>query len=94
MAPIPWTNRSRSISDDLSSFKTLMTEKFASETMPQMSLNYEKKKLLHWLQMLQIFDLCVKFKVSEYPFKQNKNTLKNIKVLLYTHFYNISLNVL
>ena len=33
-------------------------------------------------------------KVSEYPFKQNKNTLKNIKVLLYTHFYNISLNVL
>ena len=33
------------------------------------------------------------FKVSEYPFKQNKNTLKNIKVLLYTHFYNIS-NVL
>ena len=34
------------------------------------------------------------FKVSEYPFKQNKNTLKNIKVLLYTHFYNIYLNVL
>ena len=34
------------------------------------------------------------FKVSEYPFKQNKNTLKNIKALLYTHFYNISLNVL
>ena len=34
------------------------------------------------------------FKVSEYPFKQNKNTLKNIKVLLYTHFYNIFLNVL
>ena len=23
-------------------------------------------------------------KVSEYPLKQNKNTLKNIKVLLYT----------
>ena len=34
------------------------------------------------------------FKVSEYPFKQNKNTLKNIKVLLYTHFYNIYLTVL
>ena len=33
-------------------------------------------------------------KVSEYPFKQNKNTLKNIKVLLYTHFYNIFLNAL
>ena len=33
-------------------------------------------------------------KVSEYPFKENKNTLKIIQVLLYTHFYNISLNVL
>ena len=36
----------------------------------------------------------VLFKVSEYPLKQNKNIFKNIKVLLYTHFYNISLNVL
>ena len=33
-------------------------------------------------------------KVSEYPFKENKNTLKIIQVLLYTHFYNISLNEL
>ena len=33
-------------------------------------------------------------KVSEYPFKENKNTLKIIQALLYTHFYNISLNVL
>ena len=33
-------------------------------------------------------------KVSEYPFKQDKNILKNIKELLYTHFDNISLNVL
>ena len=33
------------------------------------------------------------FKVSEYPFKQKKNMLKNIAVLLYTYFYNISLNV-
>ena len=32
--------------------------------------------------------------VSEYAFKENKNTLKFIQVLLYTHFYNISLNVL
>ena len=32
--------------------------------------------------------------VSEYPFKQNKNMLKNMIVLLYTNFYNISLNVL
>ena len=36
----------------------------------------------------------VSLKVSEYPFKKNKNTLKNIQVLLYTHFYNICLNVL
>ena len=34
------------------------------------------------------------FKVSEYPFKPNKNVLKNMTVLLYTYFYNISLNVL
>ena len=34
------------------------------------------------------------FKVSEYPFKQNKNMLKNVTVLLSTYFYNISLNVL
>ena len=29
------------------------------------------------------------FKVSEHPFKENKNTLKNIQVLSYTHFYNL-----
>ena len=34
------------------------------------------------------------FKVSEYPFKPNKNVLKNMAVLLYTYFYNISLNAL
>ena len=39
-------------------------------------------------------DEILSAKVSEYPFKQNKNTLKNIKVPLYTYFYNISLNVL
>ena len=33
-------------------------------------------------------------KVSEYPFQQNKNMLKNKTVLLYTYLYNISLNVL
>ena len=42
---------------------------------------------------LQILDI-ENIKVSEYPFKENKNTLKNIQVLLYTHFYNISLTVL
>ena len=40
------------------------------------------------------FDVIAVFKVSEYPFKQNKNMLKNKIVLLYTYFYNISLNVL
>ena len=33
-------------------------------------------------------------KVSEYPFKQNRSILKNMIVLLYTDFLNISLNVL
>ena len=33
-------------------------------------------------------------KVWEYTFKQNKNMLKKITVLLYTYFYNIFLNVL
>ena len=34
------------------------------------------------------------FKVSEYPFTQNKNMLKNMTVLFYTNFYKIPLNVL
>ena len=34
------------------------------------------------------------FKVSEYPFKQSKNVLKNMTLLLHKYFYNISLNVL
>ena len=41
-----------------------------------------------------IRDTLFSVKVSEYPFKEKKNTLKIIQVLLYTHFYNISLNVL
>ena len=36
----------------------------------------------------------ISFKVSEYPFKQNKNMLKNMTMLLYANFYNIFLNVL
>ena len=35
-----------------------------------------------------------KFKVPEYPFKENENTLKKIQVLLYIHSYNMPLNVL
>ena len=31
---------------------------------------------------------------SEYPLKQDKNMLKNMIVLLYTYFYNISFSVL
>ena len=41
---------------------------------------------------LRLVIFCA-FKVSEYPIKENKNALKIIQVLLYTHFY-ISLNVL
>ena len=33
-------------------------------------------------------------KVSAYPFKHNKNMLKNTAVLSYTYFHNISLNLL
>ena len=33
-------------------------------------------------------------KDSEYPFKQNKNILKNMKGLLYTYFYKIFSNAL
>ena len=32
--------------------------------------------------------------VTQYPFKQSENILKNITVLLYTNFYDISLNTL
>ena len=38
--------------------------------------------------------MLLTFKVSEYPFKQNRSMLKNATVLLYTYFFNISLNVL
>ena len=47
----------QSQSCDLASFKKLITEKFTSEMMPEMSLNYEKKRMLHWLQILQTFDM-------------------------------------
>ena len=36
---------------------------------------------------------CNLIKVSEYPFKQNRSILKNMTVLLYTYFFNISSNV-
>ena len=38
--------------------------------------------------------IFLNFKVSEYSFKLNKDMLKNLTVLLYSYFYNISLNVL
>ena len=47
----------QSQSYDLASFKKLITEKFTSEMMPEMPLNYEKKRMLHWLQILQTFDM-------------------------------------
>ena len=50
-------------------------------------------RLFHALLLL-VESLQYILKVSEYPFKQNKNTLKNLKVSLYTHFCNIFLNVL
>ena len=54
-----------------------------------------------FLRTMFVFKGCVHyifaslvFKVSEYPFKENKSTFKNTQVLLCTHFYNISLYVL
>ena len=47
-------------------------------------MNFEKQPFVDIFQI----------KVPEYPFKQNKNMFKNKTVLLYTYFYNISLNVL
>ena len=54
-----------------------------------------------FLRIMFVFKGCVHyifaslvFKVSEYPFKENKSTFKNTQVLLCTHFYNISLYVL
>ena len=46
------------------------------------------------LHTFQIFCNLILKSHSEYPFKENKHTLKNIQVLLYTQFYNFCLNVL
>ena len=46
------------------------------------------------VQMLNFFTDKTNIKVSEYPFKQNRNMLKNMTVILYTYFLNISLYVL
>ena len=45
-------------------------------------------------RIVESLQCILKVKVSEYPFKPNKNVLKNMAVLLYTYFYNISLNAL
>ena len=45
-------------------------------------------------RIVESLQCILKVKVSEYPFKRNKNVLKNMAVLLYTYFYNISLNAL
>ena len=44
--------------------------------------------------ILQYLTIITSIKVSEYPFKQNRNMLKNMKVLLLTYFHGISLNAL
>ena len=59
--------------------------------------------MLVWLSLLLLcncelfcINFCVGFlfKVSEYPFKQNRSMLKKMSVLLYIYILNISLNVL
>ena len=43
--------------------------------------------LFRWFFDNLSFPVCFYIKVSEYPFKQNKNMLKSMTVLLYTNFY-------
>ena len=47
-----------------------------------------------WLTSAAFILSLTLLKVSEYPFNQNKIMIKNMKVLLYTYFHNIFLNVL
>ena len=44
--------------------------------------------------LVTVNDNFLSFKATEFPFTQNRSTLKNMTVLLYTYFVNISLNVL
>ena len=52
------------------------------------------KVLKKSVQMLNFFIDKTNIKVSDYPFKQSRNILEHMTVLLYTYFLNISLNVL
>ena len=58
----------------------------------KISLNVGKTEMILFKPIKKPSD-C-QLKVSEYPFKHNKNMLKNMAVLLYTYFHNISLNLL
>ena len=63
---------------------------FQTIFLPILSLHMKLKLLVAH----KTFSMLLTFKVSEYPFKQNRSMLKNATVLLYTYFFNISLNVL
>ena len=62
---------------------------------------FDKLEGKHWLNIsnprcYSTYEITANptFKISEYSFKQNKIMLKDVTVLLYTYFCNISLNVL
>ena len=69
----------------------MLCENIQGFTFGTFKMSQFKSSALIWMDFV-----CRKscIKVSEYCFKRNKNTSKNIKVVLYTHFYNISSNVL
>ena len=73
----------------ISSISELFKKGFFYQIIRRFVITYNLFKI-----SIAFFDRMFCIKVSEYPFKQNRNTLKNIKVLLCTYFYNISFNVL
>ena len=72
----------QSQSNDLASFK-----KFIKEWNDAVNIfKLREKKLPHWPQILQIFDLCIKFKLINWPSVTEiflKGLLRKEKVALY-----------
>ena len=57
--------------------------------------NLSMKNVIKFIKSIKSLNVkLLNVKVSECPFKQNKNMLQNMTVLLYTYLYNIYINVL
>ena len=94
-----YVRRRRSVSNNddtwmafVSLIKQLVCFKFLSTFLSTFNLLFVKSRYLLPISTLVLFFLWSQ--VSAYPFKQNRSTLKNTIVLLYTYFFNVSLNVL